>query len=164
MEERRRGCILFISVFIVPSLKPLLKFVGKAEIRACLNGSNFLSSFHTFSYILVHILGFSAALHGVAHPGHFVFSSKLRSVYPFSMYYFILSSTLEVGIPVFIIMPIFFWPCHVACRILLPRPGIEPLCRAVEAWSPNHWTTRNSHYAHFKGEEFIAEKFVFFVT
>lgn len=31
----------FISVFIVPSLKPLLKFVGKVGIRACLSGSYF---------------------------------------------------------------------------------------------------------------------------
>ena len=27
-----------------------------------------------------------------------------------------------------------FWLCHVACRILVPRPGMEP--------APlNHWTT-----------------------
>ena len=28
----------------------------------------------------------------------------------------------------------FFWPCHVACRILVPQPGIEP--------GPYHWATR----------------------
>ena len=33
-------------------------------------------------------------------------------------------------------------PCHVACRILVPRPGMEPWSPAVEAQSPNHWTTR----------------------
>ena len=36
----------------------------------------------------------------------------------------------------------FFWPCQMACRILIPQPGIEPMLPAVEAQSPNHWTTR----------------------
>ena len=31
---------------------------------------------------------------------------------------------------------------RVACRILAPRPGIEPVPPAVEAQSLNHWTTR----------------------
>ena len=72
-----------ISVFIGPNLKPLLKFVRKAGIRACLNGLHFLSSFQSFSYILVPILGFSSTLGGVAHPEYSVFSLKLRSVFPF---------------------------------------------------------------------------------
>ena len=29
-----------------------------------------------------------------------------------------------------------------ACGILVPRLGIEPMSPAVEARSPNHWTTR----------------------
>ena len=29
-----------------------------------------------------------------------------------------------------------------ACRILVPRPGIEPVPPAVEAGSLNHWTAR----------------------
>ena len=36
----------------------------------------------------------------------------------------------------------FFFFCHVACEILVPWPEIEPVSRAVEVWSPNHWTTR----------------------
>ena len=36
----------------------------------------------------------------------------------------------------------FFWLCHMACGILVPRPGIKPMPPAVEAWSPNHWTAR----------------------
>ena len=37
----------------------------------------------------------------------------------------------------------FFWPHHhVACRILVPLPGIEPMPLTVEACSPNHWTAR----------------------
>ena len=33
-----------------------------------------------------------------------------------------------------------FWLCQTACRILVPRPGIPPICSAVEAWSLIHWT------------------------
>ena len=32
--------------------------------------------------------------------------------------------------------------CSVACRMLIPWPGIEPRLPAVEAQSPNHWITR----------------------
>ena len=35
-----------------------------------------------------------------------------------------------------------FWLCHMACRILVPQPGIEPMPPAVEAQSPNCWTAR----------------------
>ena len=35
-----------------------------------------------------------------------------------------------------------FWPCHVACGILVPRPGMEPIPPAVEVRSLNHWTAR----------------------
>ena len=34
----------------------------------------------------------------------------------------------------------FFWPHRVACGILAPWPGIEPVFPAVEARSPNHGT------------------------
>ena len=33
-------------------------------------------------------------------------------------------------------------PCHVACGILVPQPGIEPMPPAVEAYSLNRWTVR----------------------
>ena len=36
----------------------------------------------------------------------------------------------------------FFFLCHPACGILVPQPEIEPVPLAVEAWSLNHWTTR----------------------
>ena len=29
-----------------------------------------------------------------------------------------------------------------ACEILVPQPGIELVSPALEAWSLNHWTTR----------------------
>ena len=31
---------------------------------------------------------------------------------------------------------------HVACGILVPQPGIEPVPLAMKAWSSNHWTAR----------------------
>ena len=37
-----------------------------------------------------------------------------------------------------------FWLCHLACKILVPWPGIEPVSLAVEVRSPNHWTARES--------------------
>ena len=33
-------------------------------------------------------------------------------------------------------------PCCAACRVLVPQPQIEPKPPTVEAWSLNHWTTR----------------------
>ena len=36
----------------------------------------------------------------------------------------------------------FFFFCCVACGILVPRPGIELVPPALEAWVLNHWTTR----------------------
>ena len=35
-----------------------------------------------------------------------------------------------------------FWPDQVACGILVPQPGIKLTSSALEAQSPNHWTTR----------------------
>ena len=35
-----------------------------------------------------------------------------------------------------------FWLRCMACGILVPRPGIKPVSPALEAWSFNHWTTR----------------------
>ena len=40
------------------------------------------------------------------------------------------------------IIIITFWPHRTACGILVPRPGIEPVLPAPEAWSLNHWTAR----------------------
>ena len=33
-------------------------------------------------------------------------------------------------------------PCCAACRVLVLQPQIEPKPPTVEAWSLNHWTTR----------------------
>ena len=37
---------------------------------------------------------------------------------------------------------LFFWPCHRACRILVPHPGIEPMLPAMEVQNFNLWITR----------------------
>ena len=39
---------------------------------------------------------------------------------------------------------LFFLFGHTTCRILVPRPGIEPIPPAVEVQSPNRWTARES--------------------
>ena len=44
----------------------------------------------------------------------------------------------------------FLWPCHMACGILVPQPGIEPGAPALEAWSLNHWTTLIRVFYHIK--------------
>ena len=36
----------------------------------------------------------------------------------------------------------FFWPCRMACGILVPQLGIKPMPSAVKVQSPNHWTGR----------------------
>ena len=33
-------------------------------------------------------------------------------------------------------------PCHASCGSLVHPPGIELKPLAVNAWNPNHWTTR----------------------
>ena len=38
----------------------------------------------------------------------------------------------------------FFWPCHVECRILVPRLRIKPMPPALGVQSLNHWTTREA--------------------
>ena len=43
----------------------------------------------------------------------------------------------------------FFWLCVMACRILVPRPGIEPRSTAVKTPSPNHQTTREREFPVF---------------
>ena len=52
--------------------------------------------------------------------------SEIHMCYNFILFYFIL----------------FFWLRHMACKILVPGPGIEPGPTAVKALSPDHWTTR----------------------
>ena len=50
-----------------------------------------------------------------------------------------------------------FWLHCMACGILVPWPGINPVPPAVESWSPNHWTTRE-----FLGKSFNCEDCSYF--
>ena len=36
---------------------------------------------------------------------------------------------------------IYFWPCHMACEILVPQPGIKPIPLCIGRWNLNCWTT-----------------------
>ena len=35
----------------------------------------------------------------------------------------------------------YFWPCHLACEILVSQPGIKSSLRSVKVQSVNHGTT-----------------------
>ena len=56
------------------------------------------------------------------------------------------SSGIKLGPPGHPISFLFlFWPCHAACGILVPRPGIEPGPSEVRMWHrPNSGPPRNS--------------------
>ena len=78
-----------------------------------------------------------------------VFSESVRSptcpsiqfVKPFSHLFFklLLLLFLYFNDTLFI-----YRPCCMACGILVPCPGMEPTPPAVEVWSRNHLTTRQS--------------------
>ena len=52
------------------------------------------------------------------------------------------SDLLHLQRPCFLFFFFFFGPHYEACGILVLQPGMEPAPPAVEARSPNHWTTR----------------------
>ena len=43
----------------------------------------------------------------------------------------------------------FFWPPHTAFGVLVPRPGINHMPLALEAWSLIHWIIREIHTSYF---------------
>ena len=43
---------------------------------------------------------------------------------------------------VFLLFSFFFWLCCMACGILVPQPGIEPMPPAVEDQGLSHWLAR----------------------
>ena len=57
------------------------------------------------------------------------------------------SSLGRVSFMAFLTAVLLFWGCCVACGILVPQPGIQPVPPAVEAWSPNHWTAREAPHS-----------------
>lgn len=68
VEEDRRGYTLFISVFIVPSRKSLLKLLENLLSGSVWVDHIFSLPFKPSHYVLVHNLGFSSAVRGVAYP------------------------------------------------------------------------------------------------
>ena len=53
----------------------------------------------------------------------------------------ILKSLIDFGFAYYYLFFFFFLLHCVACIILIPQPGIEPVPLAAKALSPNHWTT-----------------------
>ena len=43
----------------------------------------------------------------------------------------------------------FFWLHYVACRLLVPWLGVEPVHPELEAWSLNHWTASEVSFFHW---------------
>ena len=44
---------------------------------------------------------------------------------------------------------LFIWPLHTACGTLFSQPGIKPVPPATEAWTLNHWITREDFVLSF---------------
>ena len=66
--------------------------------------------------------------------------------------------SFRVFINAFLSFFFFFWPCHAACGILVPQPGIEHVPPALEAWSLNHWTSREVPMLLFLDEDTLHER------
>ena len=58
----------------------------------------------------------------------------------------------------------FSWLRCAACGISVPRPGTEPMSLAVEAQSPNHWTTREVRIKFLYGHSLWCCKTITIVT
>ena len=70
---------------------------------------------------------------------HHLLGTWPRASYPISLSFHFLSFFVS------------FRPSHKACGILVPQPEIEPQPPETEAWSLNHWTTREvSIFSHFQ--------------
>ena len=66
------------------------------------------------------------------HENYFRYKSKKIYIYFFK----------KINIYIYIFFFFFFWLHRVACGILVPQPGIEPVPSAVKVQGPNHWTVR----------------------
>ena len=49
---------------------------------------------------------------------------------------------IPISFFVVVVVCFAFQPHHVACGILIPWPGIEPVTPALEAQNLNHWTIK----------------------
>ena len=97
-------------------------------------GCGFLMSPHTLNTILSKNLSVSTTCLHMCRGGKFF-------LYPSRFFHLVKGvSKALCYIPLCIVLFFFFF--HVACGILVSRPGIEPAHPALEARSLNHWTTR----------------------
>ena len=49
---------------------------------------------------------------------------------------------LQISLNILIVFYLFIWLHRGVCGILVPQPGIKPMLPALEAWSLNHWTSK----------------------
>ena len=75
-----------------------------------------------------------------ATPGYQVEGAEVQVVFLAATLFEMTASPLLAGSFFF---P-FFGPCSVAHGIFVPHPGMGPRPPTVEAWSLNHWTTREA--------------------
>ena len=71
---------------------------------------------------------------GAPSPGRAVLPARLLATAPHGLFSVCALTSLTL----------FFWPFPSACGILVLRPRIKPVSPALEAWSFNHWTTREA--------------------
>ena len=60
-----------------------------------------------------------------------------------------LNEVWETPASVFYLLIFYFFGHAAACRILVPRPGMDAVPPVVEAQSLNHWTTREVPFQFF---------------
>ena len=65
----------------------------------------------------------------------------------------------DMNIPLLMLLLLLFLAVpHMACGILVPRPGIEPRPSAVRVQSPNHWTAREVPVCSLRGNQDAAPR------
>ena len=67
------------------------------------------------------------------------FSTSLSTLVAFSLFLIV---SLIKSVRWYLIVGFCYGPCHAACRILVPWPGIKRGPSAVKALRPSHWTAR----------------------
>ena len=69
-------------------------------------------------------------------------TSSLLFIFQSPVPYQIYGLNINIWLKYFLQFFFFFSLHHVACGISVPWPGIEPMTPPMEAWSCNHWSTR----------------------
>ena len=115
--------------------------VGKIQFLAVMRLNSLLAVSRSCPYLLeataspcgwpLHLR--AATVHGIC------FGLCILSSLPFWGHTWIIQDNFSILIFFFNLHFLAVWVAH---EILVPWPEMEPLSPAVEAWSPNHWTTR----------------------